>query len=488
MRWRRAGITAAGVGTGVAAAALVTRARRRRAEARALLETDGRPRVIVVGGGFGGLEAARALEGAPVRVTLVDRRNHHLFQPLLYQVATAALNPADISAPIRNVLAHQLNAEVALGEVASVDVARRWLRLSDGAELPYDFLVLATGATHSYFGRDDWAPLAPGLKTVEDALEIRRRILTAFERAEREPDPAARAALLTFVVIGAGPTGVELAGALSEIARHTLAADFRHIDPESARVILLEALPHVLPPYPPALQHAARRQLERLGVEVRTGGKVTAIDGDGVTVGDERILARTVLWGAGVAASPLARTLGVPLDRAGRVVVEPDLTVPGHPEIAVIGDLAALKQPDGSPVPGVAPAAIQEGRHAARNVLRAVRGEPRVPFRYRDKGTLATIGRAAAVARIGRWQFSGFPAWLAWLLVHIFFLIGFRNRVAVILQWGWSYLTFKRGARLITDTAEQWRFVADRAGAPAPPDLRRYPAAGDRAHGTSPGA
>lgn len=475
MRWRRrAGIAAAGVGTGIAAAAVVSRALRRRAESRTLLRGE-LPRVVIVGGGFGGLEAARALDGAPARVTLVDRRNHHLFQPLLYQVATAALNPADISAPIRNILARQLNAEVVLGEVGAVAPERRALRLTDGTVLPYDFLVLATGATHSYFGHEDWAPVAPGLKTVEDALEIRRRILIAFERAERERDPAAQAALLTFVVVGGGPTGVELAGALSEIARHTLAADFRHIDPERARVILLEALPHVLPPYPPRLREAARRQLERLGVEVRTGAKVTAIDAEGVTIGGERIAARTVLWGAGVAASPLARSLGAPLDRAGRVLVADDLTVPGHPEIAVIGDLAAVAQGDGAPVPGVAPAAIQQGRHAAENVLRVLRGAPRAPFRYRDKGTLATIGRAAAVAKIRRLEFSGFPAWLAWLLVHVFFLIGFRNRVAVILQWAWSYVTFKRGARLITDTAEQWRHVADRAGSPPPPDVRPYP-------------
>ncbi|WP_248362529.1 NAD(P)/FAD-dependent oxidoreductase [Anaeromyxobacter oryzae] len=433
------------------------------------LRSEWLPHVVIVGGGFGGLQAARALEGAPVRVTLVDRRNHHLFQPLLYQVATAALNPADISAPIRHVLRDQLNAEVVLGEVLAVEPEARRLRLADGV-LPYDFLVLATGATHSYFGRDDWAPLAPGLKTVEDALEIRRRILLAFERAEREPDPAAREALLTFVVVGAGPTGVELAGALSEIARHALTADFRHIAPESARVILLEAVPTVLPPYPPRLQAAARRQLERLGVEVRTGAKVTSIDEEGVTVGDERIEARTVLWGAGVAASPLARSLGAPLDRAGRVQVLPDLTVPGHPEIAVVGDLAAARNADGSPVPGVAPAAIQEGRHAAENVVRTLAGAPRRPFRYRDKGSLATIGRAAAVANVRGLQFSGLAAWLAWLLVHIFFLIGFRNRVAVLLQWAWSYVTFSRGARLITDTAEQWRFIADRR-ASAPPDV-----------------
>jgi NADH:ubiquinone reductase (H+-translocating) len=469
--WRWLG-AAAGAGTGVGAVALSARVQRRRERARALLEDAALPRVVIVGGGFGGLAAARALDGAPVRVTLVDRRNHHLFQPLLYQVATAALNPADVSAPIRHVLRHQLNAEVVLGEVAAIATARRALRLTDGAEVRYDFVVLATGATHSYFGREDWAPLAPGLKTIEDALEIRRRILLAFERAERETDPAARRALLTFVVVGGGPTGVELAGALSEIARHTLASDFRHIDPGSAQVILVEALPTVLPPYPPRLQAAARRQLERLGVEVRTGRRVTHIDAEGVTVGPERISARTVLWGAGVAASPLARSLGTSLDRAGRVEVLPDLTVPGHPEIAVIGDLAAAARGDGRGlVPGVAPAALQEGEHAAKNVLRALRGEERLPFRYRDKGSLATIGRAAAIAQIGRLQLSGLIAWLAWLFVHIFFLIGFRNRVAVILQWAWSYLTWQRGARLITDTAAHWRYRADLHAA-APPDAR----------------
>jgi NADH dehydrogenase len=426
---------------------------------------EARPRVAIVGAGFAGLEAARALARAPVRVTVVDRRNHHLFQPLLYQVATAALNPSDISAPIRAVLRAQENAEVILGEVAEIDLARRVLRLADGDRLGYDFLVVAAGATHSYLGHGEWASVAPGLKTVEDALEIRRRILLAFERAEREPEEAERRALLTFAVVGAGPTGVELAGALAEIASRTLAADFRHIRPESARVVLVEAAPRVLPAYPEKLSRAALRQLERLGVEVRTGAKVTSLDDRGVSLGAERLPARTVLWAAGVAASPLARALGAPLDRAGRVLVNDDLSVPGHPEVFVAGDLAALRDP----VPGVAPAALQEGRHAARNVARALRGEPALPFRYRDKGLMATIGRAAAVARIGRVELSGLVAWLAWLLVHVFFLIGFRNRVAVILQWAWSYLTFKRGARLITDTAVQWRNLAEgraRAGAP----------------------
>ena len=442
------------------------RARRRRVQD---LRGKQLPRVVIVGGGFAGLSAARTLRRAPVRVTVVDRRNHHLFQPLLYQVATAALNPADIAAPIRSVLRRQVNAEVVLGEVVDVDVARRRVRLADGAQLDYDHLVVATGATHSYFGRDDWAPLAPGLKSVEDALEIRRRVLVAFERAEREPDLQLRAALLTFVVVGGGPTGVELAGALAEIARHTLAADFRHIEPESARVVLIEALPALLPAYVPSLQEAARRQLQRLGVEVRTGTRVTAVDEEGLTAGGEAIASRTVLWAAGVAASPLGRALGAPRDRSGRVEVLPDLTVPGHPEIAVVGDLAAARRANGTPVPGLAPAAIQAGRHAARNIARALAGKPRRPFRYLDKGTLATVGRAAAVADVRGLHFTGLVAWLLWLFVHLLFLVGFRNRVAVLLQWAWSYLTFRRGARLITDTAEQWRFIADRR-APAPPD------------------
>jgi NADH:ubiquinone reductase (H+-translocating) len=476
-------LAGAGVG-GLALAGGVLALRRRRERAKP--PGPDAPRVVIVGAGFGGLAAARALGRVPVRLTVVDRRNHHLFQPLLYQVATAALNPGDISAPIRHVLREHANTEVILGEVEAVRPDARAVRLQDGAELPYDFLVLATGATHSYFGHEEWAPLAPGLKTLEDALEIRRRILLAFERAERERDPARQRALLTFVVVGAGPTGVELAGALSEIARHTLAADFRHIEPERARVVLVEALPHVLPAYPPSLRAAAHRQLERLRVEVRTGAAVTRIGPEGVTVGDESIEARTVLWGAGVRGSSAVRTLGAELDRAGRVRVAPDLTVPGHPEIYVIGDIAAVEREGVGPVPGVAPAALQMGEHAARNVARALEGLPRLPFRYRDKGSLATIGRAAAVAQIGRLEFSGLPAWLAWLVVHVFFLIGFRNRIAVLLQWAWSYLTFKRGARLITDTAEQWRFILDRGG-PAPPDTaREIPERGEEEHRAPP--
>ncbi len=418
-------------------------------EGQASGSDGGVPRVVIVGAGFGGLYAARALRKAPVRLTVIDRRNHHLFQPLLYQVATAGLSPGEIAAPIRRVLRRQLNAEVLLADVTAIDLDRRHIQLRDG-EASYDYLILATGASHSYFGHEhDWGPLAPGLKTVEDALEIRRRIFLAFEYAERQPDPALREALMTFVVIGAGPTGVELAGTLSETAHTTLAQDFRHIDPTRCRVVLLEALPRVLPVYPPDLSEKARIQLEKLGVQVRTGAKVTAIDETGVSLGDERIETRTVLWGAGVAASPLARTLGAPLDKAGRVLVEPDLSVPGHPEAFVIGDLAAVKQDDGF-VPGLAPAAIQEGRFAARTIADELEGKRRQPFRYRDRGSLATIGRASAVANLGKLRFSGYPAWLAWLLVHVMWLIGFRNRLLVLFEWAVSYLAFERGARLIT--------------------------------------
>jgi NADH dehydrogenase len=408
------------------------------------------PHVVIVGGGFGGLWAARALARDPVRVTLFDRRNHHLFQPLLYQVATAGLNPSDIAAPIRQILRRQRNATVLLGEVSRVDVSARRLATVEGLEIAYDYLILATGATHSYFGRDDWARHAPGLKTIEDALEIRRRVFLAFEAAEREDDPARRAPWLTFVIIGAGPTGVEMAGALAEIARHTLADDFRRIDPRRARVVLVEGMDRVLPPYPPPLSAKARRQLERLGVEVRTGARVSEIDAEGVRVGDEHLPARTVVWAAGVQASPLARSLGAPLDRAGRVRVRPDLTIPEREDVYVIGDLAAVEQ-DGRPVPGVSPAAMQEGVHAARNIRLSIEGRPREPFRYWDKGSFATIGRGAAVGEIlGKLRLSGFVAWVAWLTIHIFFLIGFRNRVFVLLSWAYSYLTYRRGARLIT--------------------------------------
>ena len=413
------------------------------------------PEVIIVGGGFGGLYAARALRGAPVHVTIVDRRNHHLFQPLLYQVATAALNPADIAAPIRSVFRGSKNVSVVLAEAVAVDAAARKLILADG-ELPYDYLVLATGATHSYFGHDEWAPFAPGLKSIEDALEIRRRVLLAYEMAERERNAERGREWMTFVIIGGGPTGVELAGALAEISRQALAREFQHIDPSHARIILIESVPRVLPPYAKELSAKAQAQLERLGVDVWTGARVTGIDARGIHLGQERILARTVVWAAGVAASPLARTLGVPLDRAGRVLVHPTLAIPGHDDVFVIGDLAAVEQ-DGTLVPGVAPAAIQMGQHAARNIRLSLAGQPGRAFRYRDKGSFATIGRGKAVGEmLGGVKLSGFPAWVAWLAIHIFFLIGFRSRMLVIFQWAYSYVTFRRGARLIT-------------GAPPPP-------------------
>ena len=407
-----------------------------------------RPRVVILGGGFGGLEAAKALRRAPVDVTLIDRRNHHLFQPLLYQVATAALNPSNIAFPIRRILRHQENAEVVLGEAVAIATEGRRVVLADGV-VPYDFLIVATGATHAYFGHDAWEPFAPGLKTIEDATEIRRRVLLAFEAAEREDDPERRRAWLTFVIVGGGPTGVEMAGSLAEIARHVLARDFRRFDPRDAQVLLVEGQDRVLTTYPESLSAKAAASLESLGVRVRTSTLVTAIDAEGVTFGDERIEARTVIWAAGVAASPLGRALGVPLDRAGRVVVEPDLSIFGHPEVFVVGDLAALEH-EGKPVPGVAPAAMQGGRYAARRIIDAIHDRPTKPFRYVDKGSLATIGRAKAVADLGALKLSGFLAWAAWLLIHIFFLIGFRNRFFVLGEWAWIYFTYERGARLIT--------------------------------------
>ena len=421
--------------------------------------------MVIVGAGFGGLAAARALRRAPVRITIVDRSNHHLFQPLLYQVATAALSPADIAAPIRRIFRHQANVSVMLAEATAVDVTGKRLVLADGA-VEYDRLIVATGATHAYFGRDDWAEHAPGLKTLRDALRIRQRILMAFEVAEREPDEARRRAWMTFVIVGGGPTGVELAGTLAEVSRQTLARDFRHINTASARVILVEATPRVLGAYTEDLAEAARKQLEKLGVAVWTGVQVTGIDAEGVCIGKERIHAHTVLWAAGVAASPLARSLGVPLDRAGRVPVEPELTLPGRDDVYVIGDLAHIQE-NGALVPGVAPAAIQQGRHAAENIIRTLEGQPRRPFHYVDKGMLATIGRGAAVARIGRLKATGFVAWLLWLFVHILFLIGFRNRVVVLIQWAWLYATFDRGARLITEPLKEPLVGLDSQHAPS---------------------
>ena len=406
------------------------------------------PHVVIVGGGFAGLWAARALARAPVRITLLDRGNHHLFQPLLYQVATAGLSAPNIAAPLRQILRRQKNATVLLGEVAGIDPGEKHVRLADGRVLAFDHLLLASGATHAYFGHDDWAPHAPGLKTLDDALGIRRRILTAFERAEAEDDPAKRDAWLTFAIVGGGPTGVELAGTLAEIARHTLRGEFRRVDPRKARVLLLEAGSRVLASFPESLSEKARAQLYKLGVEVRTGVPVAAIDDDGVQLGDTRIAARTVLWAAGVAASPLARDLGVPLDRAGRVLVEPDLSVPGHPSIFVAGDLASI-QCDGKPVPGVAPAAKQMGRHVARSILARLRGSTPAPFRYRDFGNLATIGRMAAVVDLHGLKFSGLLAWWFWLAAHVFFLIGFRNRLVVLIDWAQAYWSYQRSARII---------------------------------------
>jgi len=413
------------------------------------------PHIVIIGGGFAGLYTARGLKGVEADVTVVDRHNYHLFQPLLYQVATAGLNPSDIAAPIRSILRKQKNVRVLLGTATAIDVDARTVQLEDGARLTYDLLVVATGATHSYFGHPEWEANAPGLKSIDDALEIRRRVLLAFEAAERETDPDLQRAWLNFVVIGAGPTGVELAGALSEIARKSVVRDFRRIRPESARIILIEGKDRVLPPYPPDLSAKAQQQLVALGVEVMTSAVVTDVTPSAVRVSDTVIPTRTVLWGAGVQASALARSLSAPLDRAGRVLVQPDLTIPGHPEIFVLGDLAAVEQYDGTFVPGVAPAAIQAGQHTALSLGRAVAGQPLRPFKYRDKGSLATIGRAAAVADFGRVRFGGFLAWMAWLLIHIFFLIGFRNRFLVITQWAWAYLTYQRGARLITGNIDK---------------------------------
>ena len=402
-------------------------------------------RVVILGCGFGGLWAAQGLRKAPAEVTVIDANNYHLFTPLLYQVATAGLSAPDIAAPIRHILAGQANTTVLLGQVRDIDTQRRAVRLEDDSEVAYDQLIVATGATHSYFGNDAWAPYAPGLKTLDDALEIRSRILLAFERAEREADPVRRAAWLTFVVIGGGATGVELAGTMAEIARQTLRGEFRRYDPRSARVILVEGGDRILPPYPPELSEKARLQLERLGVTVWVGKRVTGVDADGVAMGDERLRAKTVLWAAGVASSPLGRALGAPLDRAGRVRVEPDLSVPGHPEIFVVGDLAAVKG-----VPGIAPAAKQMGAHAARNIVNRLAGRKTEPFRYRDYGQLATIGRKAAVADFGRFRLWGFPAWFVWLWAHIYFLINFRNRLVVMIDWAWSYWTFQRYSRIVT--------------------------------------
>jgi NADH dehydrogenase len=406
-------------------------------------------RVVIIGGGFGGLYAAKALGGADVQVTLLDRKNHHVFQPLLYQVATAGLNPADIASPIRHVVKRQKNTEVWLAEVERIDLDKKCV-VFDGGTIPYDFLIVATGATHGYFGHDDWAAEAPGLKSIEDALKIRKKIFFAYEAAERLDDQEARRPWLTFVVVGGGPTGVELAGTLVEIAQKTLKRDFRRIHSDEARVVLLEAGPSILPAYVPKLREKARKQLEGLGCEVRTGALVTNIDEHGVSIGAERIASKCVLWAAGVAASPLAKHLDAKLDKAGRVIVEADLSVPGHPEVFVVGDLAAAKWKGDALGPGVAGAAVQGGRHTAKNIVRRLAGKETLPFHYVDKGSLATIGRMAAVADIGPFKLSGIIAWWAWLLIHILLLIGFRNRFIVMLEWAFAYVNYERGARLIT--------------------------------------
>ena len=404
---------------------------------------------MIVGAGFGGLKAAASLAHLPVKITVVDRKNHHTFQPLLYQVATAGLSPAEITAPVREILHRHKNVEVLLGEVTGFDLKRRKVQLH-GAEIGYDYLIVAAGATHAYFGHDDWEPLAPGLKTIEDALEIRRRILLAYELAEREAALTGIHRPLNFVVVGAGPTGVELAGTLAEIARKSLPKNFRNIDPRKTRIILAEAGPSVLSAYPEDLRQSAVRQLQRLGVEVRTNSAVSDVRSGQVRIGDEVLPAEVVLWAAGVSASGLGRALGAHVDKAGRVFVDPDLTLPSHREVFVIGDLATLKDKNGKPLPGVAPVAMQEGTFVAHQVKADLSGKPRAVFHYFDKGSLATIGRAAAIAQFGRIHISGFVAWLSWLFIHIMFLIGFRNRIVVILQWAWSYLTYQRAAWLIT--------------------------------------
>jgi len=417
------------------------------------MDQQTKPRVVIVGAGFGGLLAARTLARYPVQITLVDRQNFHIFQPLLYQVATAGLSPDEIAAPIRWIMRSQRSVEVLMSEVRDFDLSRRVVKLEDG-EVEYDYLIVAAGASHAYFGHDEWEPFAPGLKTIEDALEIRRRVLLGFELAERHPassdDKDREHAQLNFVVVGGGPTGVELAGTLAEISRQVLANEFRSIDPKRTRVVLLEGGPRVLPAYPEDLSHSAEEQLRQLGVEVQTSALVTQVARGSVHIGESKLPATVILWAAGVAASPLGKKLGAPVDRAGRVLVNPDLSIPGHPEVFVVGDLAALKDENGKWLPGVAPVAMQEGKATAHNIGNELRGEPRKNFHYRNKGSLATIGRAAAVADFGKIHVSGFLAWLSWLFIHIFFLVGFRSRLIVLIQWAWSYLTYERGAWLIT--------------------------------------
>lgn len=413
------------------------------------------PGVVIIGGGFGGLSAAKELDGAPVEITLFDRSNHHLFQPLLYQVATGGLSPADIAQPIRSILRNQKNVTVILDEVIAIDLEKREVITAD-LRKPYDYLIVAAGARHSYFGHDEWEELAPGLKTIADATEIRRRVLLAFEVAEKYQTDAERNEALTFVVVGGGPTGVEMAGAISELARFTLRKDFRRINPTQARIILVESAPRLLAAFSPKNSEAARRQLERLHVEVHLNSTVTRLADNEVDINNQMIRARTVVWAAGNTASPLAKMLGAKIDRAGRIIVLPDLTIPGHPEIQAIGDMAATTYDGNKPVPGVSPAAMQAGRHAARNVLRQIKNETPLQWNYFDKGSMATIGRNAAVCEIGKLKFSGFLAWLAWAFVHLYFLIGFPSRLAVFLQWAWAYFTYSKGARLIATYAGKY--------------------------------
>jgi len=413
------------------------------------IPVDRRRRVVIIGGGFGGLAAAKALAHAPFDVTLIDRHNYHLFQPLLYQVATAGLSPADIASPIRSILRSQSNANVVLAKVSGIDLERREV-VAEARRIPFDYLIVATGAQHAYFGHDNWAAYAPGLKTIDDATYLRRRILLAFEKAETEPDPDECRRLLNFVVVGGGPTGVEMAGAIAELANRALASDFRRIDPRCARIVLVEAAPRFLTPFDPSLSKSAKRSLEQLGVEVRLGAGVTESDCNGVSIGTERIEARTIIWAAGVMASPAGEWLGAETDRAGRVNVGPDLSLPGHPDVFVIGDVAAAVDAEGRPLPGVAPVAKQQGKYVARLLMGRAEGKKIPPFRYRDFGLLATIGRKRAVVQIGGLKLSGFVAWLIWSVAHIYFLIGFRNRLIVAMNWAWNYVTFQRGTRLIT--------------------------------------
>jgi NADH:ubiquinone reductase (H+-translocating) len=409
------------------------------------------PEVLIIGGGFGGLNAAQKLGKYPVNITVLDRKNNHTFQPLLYQVATAGLSPGEIAAPIRGVLKKSNRVRVLMGEAVGFDLNKRSVELRDGSTISYDYLVIAAGATHSYFGHPEWEELAPGLKELEDATEIRRRVLLAFELAERRALLTGKAEPVHFVIVGGGPTGVELAGTLAEIARNTMAHDFDYINPRDTRILLIEGGPRVLPAYPEDLSESAKRQLNHLGVEVMTSSIVTSIEPGRVKVGQQSYPSTVTLWAAGVAASPLGKALGVETDKPGRVIVDPDLSVPGHSEVFVIGDLANVKdQKTGKPLPGLAPVAIQEGRFVAKNIGHSVKGEPREDFHYWDKGTMATIGRAAAVAQIGKLHVSGFLAWLMWLFVHLMYLVGFRNRLLVLIEWGWSYVTYQRSARLIT--------------------------------------